>query len=223
MQFEIDGTVAQSAKLVFEKSETAWASKGSIISYASGIEWDVKVPGGLGGAIKRSLSGEGITLTFIRATATGQYAMLGANAPGHIEVWDLARRGPLFTTRGAFLAAWGERTEISVSIARRAGAALFGGAGLVLQRIEGSGTCLVHGKGDFRAVTLGDGEQLKVSTGNLAAFSDSVDYAVETVGSLRKTFFSREGFFMTRLTGPGTVLLQTLKARQGGGGGAAGA
>ena len=163
------------------------------------------------GAFKRSLSGEGVTLTYIEATTSGQFVTLGANAPGHIQEWDLDTGGPVLTTRGAFLAAWGEGINITVAIARRRGAALFGGAGLVLQRIEGSGTVLVHGRGDFRKAELTDGEELRVSTGNLAAFSDAVDYNIETVGSLRKTLFSKEGLFMTRLTGPGTVLLQTLK------------
>ncbi len=211
MDFTIDGTVAQSARLALAKGETVWASKGSIIAYATGLKWDVKVPGGLRGALKRSLSGEGIALTYIEATAGGQFVTLGANAPGHIEEWDLDTSGPVLTTRGAFLAAWGAGINITVAIARRPGAALFGGAGLVLQRIEGSGTVLVHGRGDFRKAELVDAEELRVSTGNLAAFSAAVDYNIETVGSLRKTFFSKEGLFMTRLTGPGTVLLQTLK------------
>jgi uncharacterized protein (TIGR00266 family) len=211
MDFSIDGTVAQSARLTLAEGETVWASKGSIISYATGLKWDVRVPGGLAGALKRSLSGEGMALTHIEATAPGQFVTLGANAPGHIEEWDLNATGSVLTTRGAFLAAWGAGINITVAIARRPGAALFGGAGLVLQRIEGSGTVLVHGRGDFRKAELANGEELRVSTGNLAAFSDTVDYNVEAVGSVRKSLFSKEGLFMTRLTGPGTVLLQTLK------------
>ncbi len=217
MNFSIEGTVAQSARLALAEGETVWASKGAIIAYAAGLKWDVRVPGGLAGALKRSLSGEGITLTYIEATAAGQFVTLGANAPGHIETWNLDTDGPVLTTRGAFLAAWGTALNITVAIARRPGAALFGGAGLVLQRIEGSGTVLVHGRGDFRKAELKDGERLSVSTGNLAAFSDTVDYNIETVGSLRKAFFSKEGLFMTRLTGPGTVLLQTLKPTRAGG------
>lgn len=216
MDFSIDGTVAQSACLTLAEDEVVWASKGSIVAYAAGLKWDVRVPGGLAGALKRSLSGEGISLTYIEATAAGQLVTLGANAPGHIEEWNLDTSGPVLTTRGAFLAAWGTAINITVAIARRPGAALFGGAGLVLQRVEGSGTVLVHGRGDFRKTELADGEELRVSTGNLAAFSDAVDYNIETVGSLRKTFFSKEGLFMTRLTGPGTVLLQTLKATRAG-------
>ena len=211
MEFTIDGTVAQSARLILAKGETAWASKGSIISYATGLKWDLRMPGGLAGGLKRSLSGEGMALTYLQASAGGQLVTLGANTPGHIEEWDLDASGPVLTTRGAFLAAWGPGVNITAAIARRPGAALFGGAGLVLQRIEGRGTVLVHGRGDFRRSVLAATEEVRVSTGNVAAFSNTIDYDVETVGSLRKTFFSKEGLFMTRLRGPGTVLVQTLK------------
>lgn len=211
MNFRIDGTVAQTARLTLEEDDTVWASKGSIIAYTTGLAWDVRLPGGVVGGLKRTLSGEGMTLTHIEAASAGQDVVLGANAPGHITEWELDTRGPVMTTRGAFLAAWGREIEISVALARRPGAAFFGGAGLALQRLQGRGTVLVHGRGDFREVSLSEGEELRVSTGNLAAFSATVDYNIESVGSLRKTLFSREGLFMTRLTGPGVVLLQTLK------------
>ena len=116
----------------------------------------------------------------------------------------------MLTTRGAFLAAWGD-IDIDVSIARRAGAALFGGAGLFLQRLSGQGTVAIHAAGDLDQRTLAPGESISVSTGHLAAFSDGVDYDIEYVGGLRKALFSGEGVFMTTLTGPGTVLLQTIK------------
>lgn len=211
MNYTIDGTVAQSAHLELAKGEIVWATKGAIIAYAKGLKWDVRVPGGLGGAFKRSLSGEGIALTRMEATDGGQSVTLSANAPGHIETWNLDADGPVLTTRGAFLAAWGEEINITVAVARRPGAAIFGGVGLILQRIEGRGTVLIHGRGDFRKTELQDREEIRMSTGNLAAFSEGVDYSIESVGSIRKALFSKEGLFMTRLTGPGMVLLQTMK------------
>lgn len=39
----------------------------------------------------------------------------------------------------------------------------------------------------------------------------SIDYNIEFVGGLKKSLFGGEGLFMTELTGPGKVLLQTLK------------
>ncbi|MEM9293485.1 MAG: AIM24 family protein, partial [Acidobacteriota bacterium] len=92
-----------------------------------------------------------------------------------------------------------------------AGAPFCGAAGLFLQKVSGVGTVLIHGSGDFQELNLRSGEQVQVSSGNLAAFSEHVDYDIVRVGGMRKTLFSGEGLFMTRLTGPGRVLLQSLK------------
>ena len=215
MRYQISGEIAQIVRLDFEPGESAWASKGSIMAYSPGLQWHLKVPGGVGGAMRRSLAGEGVALTYLQTEQPDQFALLAANAPGHIEVWDLAQDGPVITTRGAFLAAWGVDLDISVMVARRAGAALFGGVGLFLQRISGVGTVLIHGSGDFSDRKLAPGESLLVSTGNLVAFSDSVEYDIQGVGGCRKVLFGGEGFFMTQLTGPGRVLLQTLKRGHG--------
>jgi uncharacterized protein (AIM24 family) len=219
MQVEIHGTVAQTAQISLERGASLWASKGAIVSYTLGVEWSVKIPGGASAAVRRAFSGEGISLSVIEATSDDQRVVLGANQPGHIATWDLAAMGPVLTTRGAFLAAWGSDIDISVTVARRAGAAFFGGAGLVLQRISGNGTVLIHGRGDFLREELEDGRELLVSSGNLAAFADSIDYDIRRVGGLRKTLFGEEGFFMTRLVGPGVVLLQSLKRGQAASGG----
>lgn len=211
MHYEIHGELAQHAVLTFEANETCWAAKGGIMSYTDGIEWALRVPGGISGAVGRVFAGEGIALSHLRATEARARASLASNQPGKIFVWEPAG-GPVLTTRGSFLAAWGN-VAINVTIARRAGAAFFGGAGLFLQRISGSGTVLIHGSGDLDDRTLAPGESLTVSTGHLAAFAASIDYDIRYVGGVRKVLFGGEGLFMTRLTGPGRVLLQTLKRR----------
>ena len=144
----ISGTIAQVARLDLGPGATVWATNGGLMEYSSGVRWDLRLPGGLEGAVRRSLSGEGLSLTHIEADGTDQYVLLAAKAPGHIYTWDLAN-GPVVATRGAFLAAWGDEVDIRVTVARRVGAAFFGGAGLFLQRIAGRGTVLIHGSGDF--------------------------------------------------------------------------
>jgi uncharacterized protein (TIGR00266 family) len=210
MRYTISGELAQVANLELDKSETCWASKGSIVAMDPGLGWILKVPGGAGGAARRMMSGEGIALTFLSASANGQRATLAANQPGKIIAWNLDD-GPVITTRGSFVAAFGPRVDIDVRVAKRAGAAFFGGAGLFLQRISGSGTVLVHGSGDFIERHLAESEAVLVSTGSLAAFAESVDYDIQGVAGCRRVVFGGEGLFMTRLTGPGRVLLQTLK------------
>ncbi len=210
MEYVIEGELAQIARLSFRKGETCWGSKGSLMSFDPNLSWSLKVPGGIKGASRRILSGEGVGLTFIEANQDNQQAILASNQPGKIIVWDLSE-GPVITTRGSFIAAFGEQVDIGVIIARRPGAALFGGAGLFLQKISGIGKVLIHGAGDFVERYLEEEESVLVSTGNLAAFANSVDYNIESISGLRKIFFSGEGLFMTKLTGPGRVLLQSLK------------
>ena len=209
MEYQIRGSIAQYVTLEPDRSEVIWASNGSLMSYSQAINWRLSVPGGVSAALKRSLSGEGISLTQISATAPQQEVKLSANSPGHIMPWQI-ENAAVITTRGSFLAAWGD-IDISVTVARRAGAALFGGAGLFLQRIQGTGTVLVHGRGDLEERILKTGEQLFVSTGNLAAFAAEVDYDIQAVGSVRKFLFAGEGLFLTRVSGPGKVILQSLK------------
>jgi len=210
MRYTIEGELAQVANLTLDEGETCWASKGSIVALAPTLEWTLKVPGGASGAARRMLSGEGLAMTFIRASADGQWATLAANQPGKIIPWSLDD-GAVITTRGSFVAAFGSRVDIDVRVAKRAGAAFFGGAGLFLQHVSGSGTALIHGSGDFVEHSLAERESLLVSTGNLAAFSDRVDYDIQGVAGCRRVAFGGEGLFMTRLTGPGRVLLQSLK------------
>jgi len=210
MHHSIEGELAQVAHLTFSKGDTCWASKGSLITFDPDLQWTLKVPGGASGAARRMLSGEGISLTYLQGNRDGQRATVAANQPGKIITWDLDH-GAVVTTRGAFVAAYGARVDIDVRVARRAGAAMFGGAGLFLQRVSGSGTTLIHGSGDFIERDLADGETMLVSTGNLAAFAESVDYDIQGVAGCRRIVFGGEGLFMTRLRGPGRVLLQSLK------------
>jgi len=213
MKHEINGEFAQYVQLTFAPGDACWAGRGAIMSYADGIEWRLRIPGGVAGAARRMLSGEGMGLAYLAARRAGATASLASNQPGRIFAWNLDD-GPVITTRGSFLAAWGE-VDITVTIARRAGAALFGGAGLFLQQVSGRGTALIHGSGDLDDRRLAAGESLTVSSGNLAAFTDTIDYDIQYVGGARKALFGGEGLFMTRLTGPGRVLVQSLKRHQG--------
>ena len=209
MHHTLHGQIGPYATLQPEPGEAVWVSSGGLMAYSPGVSWELKVPGGVSGAVRRLFSGEGVSLTYATASTPGDWMTVAANAPGYLEVWDLAE-GPVTTTRGSFLAAWGPRIDIDVTIAK-AGAALFGGAGLLLQRVSGQGTVLVSGRGDRVEHRLEPGQSITVSTGNLAAFGAGVDYDIQAVGSVGKALFSGEGLFMTKLTGPGRVLLQSLK------------
>ena len=49
-----------------------------------------------------------------------------------------------------------------------------------------------------------------MDTGNVVAFAPTVGYEVETVKGMGNILFGGEGLFLTKLTGPGKVVLQTM-------------
>jgi len=53
-------------------------------------------------------------------------------------------------------------------------------------------------------------KRIKVATGHVAAFEPSVNFDIEMVKGLKNIFFGGEGLFLTTLTGPGKVYLQTM-------------
>lgn len=81
--------------------------------------------------------------------------------------------------------------------------------GFILQDLSGVGMAFLEIDGDKVIKDLQPGEVLKVDTGNVVAFERSVGYEIETVKGLKNIFLGGEGLFLTRLVGPGRVILQT--------------
>ena len=51
---------------------------------------------------------------------------------------------------------------------------------------------------------------LRVDTGCVAGMATSVEYDIQMVGGFKNALFGGEGMFITTLTGPGKVWLQSL-------------
>lgn len=100
-------------------------------------------------------------------------------------------------------------SRTKVTFTKKLGAGFFGGEGFVLQDISGKGMVFLEIDGNKAEFDLQAGEVLKVDTGNLVAFEKTVKYEVETVKGVKNVLFSGEGLFLTRLVGPGKVILQT--------------
>lgn len=57
---------------------------------------------------------------------------------------------------------------------------------------------------------LREGETIRVSSGCLVAFTQDVEYDVQTIPGFKNVLFGGEGLFVTTLTGPGTIWLQGM-------------
>jgi len=57
---------------------------------------------------------------------------------------------------------------------------------------------------------LPPGQTLLVDTGCVVAYTQQVDFEIQYVGKVKTALFGGEGLFLAKLTGPGTVWLQSL-------------
>jgi uncharacterized protein (AIM24 family) len=79
-----------------------------------------------------------------------------------------------------------------------------------MQRLEGDGWAFVHAGGTLHERQLGPGESIRVDTGCIVAFQQTVDYDIQYVGKIKSALFGGEGLFFATLRGPGRVWLQSL-------------
>lgn len=86
----------------------------------------------------------------------------------------------------------------------------FGGEGFILQRLTGTGDALVRASGTLIERDLEPGEVLRISSGCLVAFEPSVHYDITMMKGVKNVLFGGEGLFVTTLTGPGRIYLQSL-------------
>ena len=143
------------------------------------------------------------------AQKNGAVVAFASTVPGNIVPVDLSTiTEGLILQKGAFLCAE-ENVETKVAFTKRFSSGLFGGEGFILQKATGSGKLFLEIDGDSIQKELAPGEVLKVDTGNIVAFEPTVSYEIETIKGLGNIFLGGEGLFLTRLVGPGKVILQS--------------
>jgi uncharacterized protein (AIM24 family) len=79
-----------------------------------------------------------------------------------------------------------------------------------MQKLDGDGLAFVHAGGTVVKRELQAGELLLVDTGCVVAYTPNVNFEIQYVGKIKTALFGGEGLFFARLTGPGTIWLQSL-------------
>ena len=79
-----------------------------------------------------------------------------------------------------------------------------------MQRISGNGMVFLEIDGHCKEYDLKIGESIIVDTGYLAAMSETCTMDIQSVKGAKNMFFGGEGFFHTRITGPGKVYIQSM-------------
>ena len=212
MKYEIIGGSFPAANVVLDAGETVITQSGAMAWEDADIEMNTNAEGGLLKSIGRMFSGA--SLMFVRHTAKrdGSRITFSSSFPGTIREFQVDADHEFFAQKSAFLVAE-DTVNVDASVNKNFWAGLLGGEGFILQKFTGNGTLLAEIDGSVVEVDLQPGEQIKVETGHVALFESTVAYDVESVSGLKNVFFGGQGLFLTTLTGPGKVYLQTLTAQ----------
>lgn len=215
------GDDMQLVEIELDPSEAVIAEAGGMMYMDDGVAMETifgdgsQQTGGLWnklvGAGKRVLTGESMFMTVFHNAAAGKKKVAFASPiPGKVLAVHLATLGgELIAQKDSFLAA-AKGVSIGIAFQKRMRVGFFGGEGFILQRLQGDGWAFLNACGTLVERELAAGERLRVDTGCVVAFTRGVQYDVEVVSSVKSMLFSGEGLFLTTLTGPGHVWLQSL-------------
>ena len=208
MDYRILGETLPVVEIRLMTGEAMYTQSGGMAWMSEGLTLDSNIKGGLMKGIGRMFTGESLFMATYTAVRPDCIIAFASTVPGRILPVDMSRTS-LICQKGAFLCAQ-PTVEVSTVFTKKISAGFFGGEGFILQQLKGSGMAFLEVDGDVVEKTLAPGEVMKVDTGNVFAFEPTVSYEIETIKGVKNMLFGGEGLFLTRLTGPGKIYMQTM-------------
>ena len=220
LNYEIRGTVHQIVEMTLQPGMRVMSETGGMIWMDPCIDLETSMPGGgsggimgmIGGAIGRAVAGESIFMNYFQAEGQPGRVAFASSFPGHIIPYEIGEGRSLVAQRGAFLCS---EDTCSVKLEPMGmGKGFLGGEGFILQRMSGPGMVFLEIDGELSMFDLAPGQTIKVDTGHIAAFEDTVTNSFEVQKKLKNIVLSGEGLALATLTGPGKVWLQHQVIRE---------
>lgn len=193
------------AVIRLQAEQPIMAEAGAMVSMSANVELQSQMKGGLMGALKRAVGGESAFVSTFTARGGPGEVTLAPGGPGDIAALEM-RNQTFFVQSSSYLAG-----DSSLVVDTRWGGAksFFGGEGLFVLQVQGTGLLLVSSFGAVHRRRLAPGERYVVDTGHLVAWEGHMQYQLRkaTAGFFR-SFVSGEGI-VAEFTGPGELLIQT--------------
>lgn len=221
VDFEIKGSEMQFVEVELDPGEAAVGEAGSMMFMDASIQMDTVFGDGsaqqggffgkLLGAGKRLITGESLFTTVYTNQGSGkQRIAFAAPYPGKILPMDLRQLGGmLICQKDSFLCA-ARGVSLGIYFQQKISVGFFGGEGFIMQKLEGDGLAFVHAGGTVVKRELQPGQTLLIDTGCVVAMTPNVNFEIQYVGKIKTALFGGEGLFFAKVTGPGTVWLQSL-------------
>ena len=203
------------------------AEAGAMVYMDEHIEMETKMGDGRGGkkgypfsglfqAIGRKLTKQGLFMThFSNSGVMDEEVSFTGPVAGAIVPIDLGQTSgnKIICQKGAFLAA-SYGSKLTWVVSKKLSAGFFGGEGWFLQEISGDGMAFLSVSGSVVRKDLAYGQTLRMGMDCLVGWTEDTTISVSTVKRIASLFFGREGLFLSKATGPGTVFIQTMPIRK---------
>ena len=212
MLYEIFGNAMPGVSIKLNKGESVYTQTGGMSWMSDGIDMQTNIKGGLFKGIGRLFNGESLFMVTYTAEKDNAEITFSSSMPGEIKAFNIGPNREIIAQKDAFLCAT-PNVEISSAFTNTM-AGMFGGEGFIMQRISGNGMAFLELDGSIKEYDLAPGETIKVNTGNIVAFDSTVDYSSKFMKGFSNILFGGEGLFLSTLTGPGKVYLQTMTVSQ---------
>lgn len=181
------------------------AEAGAMVSMSANVELQSQMKGGIFGALKRAAGGESAFVSTFTARGGQGEVTFAPGAPGDIA--GLEMNNQLFYVQSSSYLAG----DASLTVDTKWGGAksFFGGEGLFVLQVTGTGLLLVSSFGAIHRKRLQPGERYVVDTGHLVAWEGTTQYTLrKAAAGFFRSMMSGEGI-VAEFTGPGELLIQT--------------
>ncbi|MGI6113265.1 MAG: TIGR00266 family protein [Mahellales bacterium] len=209
MNYTILGNNFPAVEVTLQAGEGITSQSGGMAWMTQNIEMDTKMKGGLKKGLGRMFSGDSMFMVTYTCTEGEGMITFASTFAGEIKVLELQEGQSIICQKNSFLAAQ-DSVELSVHYKKSLGTGFFGGEGFIMQRLTGPGIAFVEIDGAAIEYELAPGQVLKVDTGYVAMYEETVSMDITRVKGFKNVLFGGEGMFLTTLTGPGRVWLQTM-------------
>ncbi|MBC8610978.1 TIGR00266 family protein [Massilimaliae timonensis] len=213
MKYSIEGTPLSVVICELQAGESMITEKGAMSWMSPNMEMKTSTNGGIGKAFGRMFTGESMFQNIYTAQGGPGLIAFASSFPGSILAFPISVGNEIIVQKSAFLASEAG-VQMSVHFHKKFSGGLFGGEGLIMQKLSGQGTAFVEIDGYAKEYELQAGQSIIVDTGYVAAMSATCTMDVQSVPGVKNMLFGGEGIFNTRVTGPGRVLIQSMPISQ---------
>jgi len=200
MEIKIENrTSYATAKIYLDRKEKINAETNSMVSMTTGIKVETSVKG----MNKMLLEKDSFFINTFESLNNYEEIILAPILVGDIE--HIKIDGEFYLQSESYLAS---EDGIIIDTQWNGAKTFFPKENIFLIKVVGKGELIFSSCGATYKKSLKEGERYVVDTGHIVGFSETIRYTVKTIGGIKQTLFSDEGFIV-EVEGPGDVFIQT--------------